>query len=289
MKSTILSKANFPERLRQLPQPPNQLSYVGTDLHALLKNPVLGIVGSRNVSAYGRTVTADLAAAAARRGIVIASGLALGVDSIAHQAALDVRGSTIAVLPGGIGNIYPASHHNLARRIVQSSGLLVSEYAAKAQPHRGSFIERNRIIAGLSDALLVTEAAERSGSLHTARFALEQGKPVLAVPGNITSPTSTGTNNLIKMGAVPVTCAEDIFEVLNLNISGAETAQATPGYYAENEFEETILLHLREGVQNGHELLEKSGLPVEQFQQHLTMLEIKGAIHPIGNNHWKLK
>ncbi len=286
MKPTILSCNELPERLKQLPQIPKQLTCMGADLEILLQNPVLGVVGSRNITPYGRTITTDLTSAASRQGIVIVSGLALGVDSIAHKAALDTHGTTIAVLPGGVKAIYPASHHSLARQITESGGLLVSEYENAARPHQGSFIERNRIIAGFSDALLVTEAAERSGSLHTARFAMEQGKTVLVVPGNITSPTSAGTNNLIKIGATPVTCIGDIFEAMNINITTQETQHK---YYAENVEEEAILVHLRGGSQDGHELLLKSDLPVEQFQQHLTMLEIKGVLHPLGNNHWKLK
>lgn len=286
MKINTISTINLPARLQQLPQPPIKLNCMGAELSTILKKPVLGIVGSRNVSAYGRTVTADLAENVARRGVVIVSGLALGVDSIAHQAAIEAHGLTIAVLPSGLQSIYPANHRNLASQVLGADGLLVSEYESAARPHQGSFIERNRIIAGLSDVLLVTEAAERSGSLHTARFALEQGKAVLAVPGNITSPTSAGTNNLIKMGAVPVTSPEDIYEALGIS---ADTKNDQYVYYAENEYEESILVLLRKGLQNGHDLLAQCELPIEQFQQHLTMLEIKGAIHPLGNNHWKLK
>lgn len=246
---------------------------------------MLGIVGARNVSPYGRTVTSELAGTLARRGVVIVSGLALGVDSIAHRAAVDSGGLTIAVLPSGLTRIYPAGHHGLAKQIIESGGLLVSEYEPEATPHQGSFIARNRIIAGLCDGLLITEAAEASGSLHTARFALEQGKTVMAVPGNITSPTSAGTNNLIKTGATPITGPDDILEALGAT---TEREDVEP-YYPENELEAAIITPLQAGPTDGHELLAASKLSTPEFQQHLTMLELKDVITPLGNNLWKLK
>lgn len=285
MNITSLRKDDLPERLSRLPKPPKVLHCRGVPLAPLLAGPVLGVVGSRNVSAYGRGVTIELTGALARQGVAIVSGLALGVDSIAHKAALDMHGTTIVVLPCGIETIYPRTHHDLARQILNQGGAVVSEYEGESPALLHNFLERNRLIAGLCDGVLITEAAQRSGSLNTARWALEQGKTVLAVPGNITSPVSVGTNNLIKMGATPVTCPEDIFEALNIT----PKIEDTPAYYAENEGEEAILTHLRSGVQDGHELLLKSELPIAEFQQHLTMLEIKAVIHPLGNNQWKLK
>ncbi len=285
MKSKTLLAQDLPERLQQLPQPPKQMHCQGTDLDTMLRRPILGIVGARGVSPYGRTITADLARALARRGVVIVSGLALGVDSIAHRAALEASGLTIAVLPSGLSSIYPANHRSLAKQIIDSNGLLVSEYEPDATPHQGSFIARNRIIAGLCDGLLVTEAAEASGSLHTARFALEQGKVIMAVPGNITSPVSAGTNNLIKTGATPITSANDILQALNVQ---TEREDVEP-YYPENELEAAIVTPLQAGPIDGHELLAASHLSITDFQQHLTMLELKDVIVPLGNNIWKLK
>jgi DNA processing protein len=287
MKISIITKKSkyYPKRLSLLSKPPEKLSSLGDDLSALLEIPTIGIVGSRKVSAYGRTVTEELAGELARAGVCIVSGLALGVDSIAHDAALKAKGKTIAVLPSGIKTIYPASHRGLARDIVKKGGALISEYDDDFRPRRESFIERNRIIAGLSDALLVTEAAERSGSLHTVNFALELGRTVMAVPGNITSPTSKGTNNLLKTGAIMVTDEQDIFDALNL--SPKELVQTD--IYGDNEQESLVLNLLVSGISNGDELLQKSRLNIQLFQQTLTMLEIKGAISPLGNNHWRLK
>jgi DNA processing protein len=282
---TLLPAANtLPERLLELPQPVEQLHVVGEGLQELLQQPTVGVVGSRKVSPYGRGITNQLVEPLARRGIIIVSGLALGVDSIAHEAALKAGGKTIAVLPSGLKNIYPPSHHDLARRIANGRGALVTEYSSSELAASWTFIARNRIIAALSDVLLVTEAAERSGSLHTARFALEQGKTVLAVPGNITSPTSAGTNSLIKAGATPVTNVEDILRALDIDEN-----QQRVIYYGENEAEEAILALLRSGIENGEELLTGSNLSVSEFQQHLSMLEINGVIVPLGNNSWKLQ
>jgi DNA processing protein len=254
---------------------------VDGDLNNVLQRPTIAIVGSRKVSAYGRDVTKRLARELAEQGMVIVSGLAFGVDSIAHQAVLDAGGQTIAVLPSPLESIYPASHRQLAKRIVEQGGALVTEYPAGTESFKGNFVARNRIIAGLADATLVTEAALKSGSLHTARFALNAGRDVLSVPGNITSPTSEGTNNLIKHGATPVTSVDDV--LFSLGIDRSATKAIPKG---SNEAEQTILNLLHMGVVDGAQLQAKSGLSIEQFNQHLTMLEITGKIRSLGANQW---
>jgi DNA processing protein len=244
----------------------------------------VGIVGSRKVTPYGRAVTEKLARELAEQGIVIVSGLALGVDSIAHQACLEGRGGTIAVLPSSVEEVYPVAHRPLARRILERGGALVSEYPTGTPALRQNFIARNRLIAGLSDALLVTEAALKSGSLHTAGFALEQGKTVLAVPGNINSPTSEGTNNLLRTGAILVTSADDVLAALHLKrrVSKRQPVGETPA-------EQAILDLLAGGVQDGDQLQVRSGLAIELFNQSLTMLEINGDIKAMGGNQWTLR
>lgn len=249
-----------------------------------MTRPRIGIVGSRKASPYGRAVTTTFAHELARRGAVIVSGLALGTDSIAHSGCLQAGGTTIAVLPSGLNDIYPRSHTVLARQIVEKGGALVTEYPSGSGPRREHFIARNRIIAALSEGLLIPEAAINSGSLHTARFALELGIPVMAVPGPITSPTSEGTNNLIKAGAVPVTCVEDIYAALNWVVPKAGEAVT----HAATEPERLILELLRSGLSDGHELLQTTGLPAAQFNQALTMLELTGRIRPLGNNQWSI-
>lgn len=253
------------------------------DLEKALAMPCLAIVGSRKVSHYGKAITLRLAREAAEQGIAIVSGLAIGVDGLAHQAALEAGGTTIAVLPSGLSKIYPSTHHQLAERILQSGGVLISEYPAETIPFKMNFIARNRLISGISDAVLITEAATKSGSLHTANFALEQGRTVMAVPGNITSELSSGTNNLIKVGALPVTEIRDILSAMNLTQNAASEAPI-----GATEEENTVLGLLSNGMSDASELLYHSSLAPHLFNQTLSMLEITGKIRPIGNGHWSL-
>ena len=278
----LLNGNALPEVLRQIPDPPQELYILG-DLSALLQKPRLTVVGSRKVSPYGRAVTADLVRAVAGRGVVIVSGLALGVDSISHMAALEAGGLTIAVLPCGLDNPYPASHRRLAKQILERGGALVSEYPEGTPPLQHHFIARNRIASALGDGVLITEAAKRSGTLHTAAFALDQGRTVMAIPGNITSDLSVGTNNLIKAGATPVTSPEDILEALGLGTTKAEKT-----ILPANAHEAAILIHLEKGVTDGAELITLSQLEAAIFNQTLTMLEITGKIRPLGAGHWTL-
>jgi len=278
----MLDDPSYPEILRNIPSAPKQLYVVGP-LAELLARPRLAVVGSRRVTAYGKNVTMRLAGEAAKQGIVIVSGLALGVDGLAHQAALDAGGLTIAVLPGSVERIYPATHYQLAKRIIEGGGALVSEYPPGTDIFKVNFVARNRLISGLSNATLITEAALKSGSLHTARFALEQGHEVLAVPGNINTLTSEGANNLIKHGAVPVTCIDDI--LFTLGVKSTQTKSLPKG---SNEAEDAVLQLLSAGQQDGEVLQSESGLEIALFNQTLTMLEITGKIRSLGANQWVL-
>lgn len=273
----------YPKAFLELAQPPADLYIEGGELKDLLRKPRLAVVGSRKVSAYGRAVTEQLVQAISRKGVVIVSGLALGVDSIAHRACLDAGGQTIAVLPSGLSYIYPRSHEGLARHIVKQGGALVSEQPPHARPMKHHFIARNRLIAALADAILITEAAEDSGSLHTASFALELGREVMAVPGPITSSQSVGTNNLIKSGARVVVSAQDISDAL-----GLQASPKTPKAMGSNPAEYVVLQLLADGLHDADELLARSNLEPQLFQQTLSMLEITGRARPAGNNHWIL-
>jgi len=275
----MLKTTAIPPQLQTIPSPPKQV-FVRGELEALLTRPRIAIAGSRKVSAYGRAVTEQLAGELAEQGIVIVSGLAFGVDSIAHQAALEAGGHTIAVLPSTIDKVYPTSHQHLADTIVKQGGALLSEYPEGSRIFKTNFIARNRLIAGLSDAVLVTEAALKSGSLHTARFALEAGREVLAVPGNITSSTSEGTNNLLRAGAAVVTSADDVLQFLGLD---AAPKQLSLGSTPE---EQAILDLLDTGLSDGAELQIQSKLDITAFNQALTMLELTGKIRSTGANHW---
>jgi DNA processing protein len=284
IKKLSMGDTDFPVLLTEIPDPPKSLYVLGETFGDLLQKPRLAVVGSRKVSTYGRSVTALLTEEVARQGIVIVSGLALGLDGLAHQAALNVNAPTIAVLPCGLDHIYPSSHYGLAKKILQKGGAIVSEYPEDTVPFKTNFLARNRIISGLSEGVLIPEAAERSGSLSTANHALEQGREVMAVPGNITSQLSTGTNNLIKIGATPITTAQDILQALGLE-QKEQFEREIIGATAE---EHAILTLIQQGLSDGDALQQQSGLSAATFGQTLTMLEITGKIRPLGANRWHL-
>jgi len=285
VKNLTIQEDGYPAVLRDLSSPPKELFYLGAEPSTWLTKPRVAIVGSRGVSPYGQQVTARLSRELAEHGVVVISGLALGVDGIAHQACLEAGGTTVAVIANGLDKIYPASHTQLAQRILEAGGTILSEYPVGTPSFKTNFIARNRIVAGLSQGVLITEATEKSGTLHTARFALEQGIEVLAVPGNITSPNSVGANNLIRTGAVPVTSVEDILEAI-----GAEHLPVEPERRRGDTAEEEVVLSLLyDGLTDGHELLVASKLDPVAFNQALTMLEISGKVRALGNNHWSLK
>lgn len=277
-----VSDKNYPDKLRHLYNIPEKL-YVKGDEKLLTNGPIVGIVGARKLTPYGREVTDQITRKLTDKGITIVSGLALGVDSVAHRANVETGGKTIAILPCGIDLIYPSSHHGLAKQILERGGALVSEYEGTMPAMQHQFIERNRIIAALSDILIITEAAEKSGSLHTARFALELGKTIMVVPGPITSPYSRGTNRLIQNGALPLLDPSDVLEQLGI----AEDAEKL-AYIPENEIEAAILDALKNQAIPSEELLYLTGLNTQIFQTHLTMLEIKGVIEA-QSGHWHIR
>lgn len=244
----------------------------------------VAIVGTRKPSSYGKEVTHQLAYELARKGVVIVSGLALGVDSIAHRAALEAGGTTIAVLGNGLPKIYPSTHKALAEQIIRSGGAVISEYEEGTPPIGFRFLERNRIVSGLADAIIITEAAARSGTMSTAGHALEQGKEIFVVPGNITSPLSAGCNALLRQGATPVTKVEDILEVIAPDLLQPQSMLALGDTPAET----AIITLLQSGIRDGELLQQKSQLEPQEFAQALTMLEINGTIRSLGGNQWTL-
>jgi DNA processing protein len=286
LKISIQNIANnspyFPKDLQQIAHAPHSLYIQSKQWPELMTLPRVAVVGSRNLSPYGKEITHRLASELARAGVVIVSGLAYGVDSVAHRAALEVGGLTMAVLPSDLYHIYPSYHQPLARQIVEAGGALVSEYNTNAPTYKSNFIARNRIVGGLAHVLLVTEAVEKSGTFHTVRFALEQGKDVLAVPGNITSPQSIGTNNLIKSGATVVTQSKDILCILGLQPAISTTPKN------DDPCQQALLTLLAQGAKQGETLQTQSQLSVTEYNQALTMLEISGQIRPLGNNIWTL-
>lgn len=279
--NTISStKVKYPQRLRDIAKPPSTLYTCGT-----LPEYGLGIaiVGTRKPTAYGRHITSELAEKLAERGAVIISGLAHGVDGIAHQGALKVGGTTIAVLAGGLDTIYPRAHDALGRQIVDSGGALVSESPPGVPPMQFRFLERNRLVSALSDILIITEAGLRSGTINTVASALEQGKDVYVVPGPITSPMSAGCNALIAQGAMPIVNIDTFIEHIFPQPSNKQIS-----LLAQNDQEQIILSLIASGVTDGDSLLSMSKLDPAVYSQTITMLEIRGAIRGHGANQWSL-
>ena len=249
------------------------------------RRPTVAIVGSRKPTTYGREVTYQLAFDLAKQGVIIVSGLALGVDGIAHRATLDAGGTTLAVLANSVDSIYPSTHINLSKDIIKSGGAMISEYEPITEARDFQFLERNRIVSGLSDAVIVTEAASRSGTLSTVMHALEQGREVFVVPGNITSPMSAGCNNLIKQGAHPITCAQDVLEIIAPDLLQPQTSLAL----GSNPQESKIISLLQSGIRDGDELQLLSELDASEFSMTLTTMEISGTIRALGGNQWTLR
>ena len=274
--------SDYPKILRDIPATPKELFWVGNAPSSWIDRPKVAIVGSRKITPYGKVATTKIAGELARAGVVIISGLAYGVDIAAHQAALQANGVTVAILPSSLSQIYPAAHTHIAQQITLR-GTLLSEYDGDIISFKSNFIARNRIVSGLADILLITEAAVNSGSLHTARFALEQGKTVMAVPGNITSPISEGANNLIKSGAVPVTAAEDVFFALGLNPASARAEN-----FKGSASEQMVLTYIKEGITDQEDLALATRLDSRRLASALTMLEIEGMIRPAGGGNWIL-
>ena len=264
---------NYPERLRNITQSPFVI-YIKGDL---IENDIFGvaIVGTRRYSEYGRQITEELAGILAGYGISVISGLARGIDGIAHQKSLDAGGRTIAVLGSGLDQIYPPEHKKLAERIVKQ-GALISDYPIGTPPDGSNFPPRNRIISGLSKMIIVIEAGQKSGALITAGYAAEQGKEVFAVPGKITSPNSKGTNLLIKQGVHPLLSAQDVLDLLNLSlISEQRVVQKT---LPSDPREALLFQAVGDEPQHVDELSSLVNLPIEEVTSTLALMELKGMV-----------
>jgi DNA processing protein len=284
VNSLKLNDPGYPEILKHISSPPKQIFWTGEDPINWLYMPKLAVVGSRKISSYGKQVTRKFTFELAQAGVVIISGLAFGVDAEAHQAALEAGGTAVAVLPTPLDKISPVSNQQLARKIIGQAGTLISEYPNGDEVHVSNFVARNRIVSGLADVVLITEAAVNSGSLHTAKFALEQGKTVMAVPGNITSPVSEGCNNLIKSGALPVTDVSDIFFALKLNPAKQKQGRAFHGTQQETQ----VLKLIAEGISVQEDLALATNMDGAAIGSVLTMLEIHGHIRALGAGNWTL-
>ena len=285
MKINTLSpdESDYLKVLITIAKSPKKLHYVGHLPGSRM--PSVAVVGTRRPSAYGKEVTHRLSFDLAKRGVVIVSGLALGVDAIAHQATLEAGGHTIAVLGNPLPEISPRTNRAIAESIIATGGAIISEYPPGSRVYPSNFLERNRIVAGLSDAILITEATARSGTLNTAARALEQGKEVFVVPGNITSPLSVGCNSLLKQGARVATSYEDILAV----IAPENLEPNTLLPLGQNALETTIITHISQGIRDGEEIRALSDIDSATFNTALTMLELAGTIRALGANQWTLR
>jgi DNA processing protein len=275
---------DYPRRLAEIPGPPPVL-YVRGELSEA-DDWALAVVGTRRSTSYGREVTRQLVSVIAGSRVTIVSGMARGIDAAAHQAALDAGGRTIAVLGSGLDVIYPPEHRQMAEAIA-ASGALVSEFALGTRPESANFPARNRIISGLAQGVLVVEAGETSGALITAHMAGdEHGRPVFAVPGNILSRASLGTNRLIQQGAKIVLGAEDILEELNLTmvVQHAEARAALP----VNDTEVRLLNHLTVEPIHVDDLRALADLPISEVTAALAMMELKGLVRQVGGMNYVL-
>jgi DNA processing protein len=272
----------YPNRLREIDQPPPVIYYRGTLVFE--DEWSVAIVGTRRITSYGRQVTEELAAFLARNGITVISGMARGVDSVAHQAALDNGGRTIAVLGCGVETIYPPENRQLAEKIM-SAGCLLSDYAPGTPPDAKNFPPRNRIISGLGLATVVVEAGERSGALITATFAVDQGREVYAVPGPIYAPQSKGTNKLIMQGAQPYISPEDLLSLLNLEmVEEQKTVRTT---FEIDPFERDIIKIIMNEPLHIDDICVKSNQTIDKISAALVMMELKGLVRQDGNMNYQ--
>ncbi len=269
---------DYPENLRQVPLSPPVIFAQGE----LVEDDRLAValVGTRQASAYGREVARGLARELAHNGVTVVSGLALGIDATAHEAALEAGGRTIAVLGSGVDQIYPAKNRKMALAMIQQ-GALISEYPLGTRPEAGNFPPRNRIISGLSLATVVIEAGQRSGALITAKFAAEQGRDVFAVPGSILQPSSAGCNALIQDGALPLLSINDLLEQLHLErVAVQREARHT---IAADPTERLLLAHLSGEPVHLDEIVRLAAMPAAQVSGLLAMMELKGLVRQSGS------
>ncbi len=274
-----LDDGDYPEGLAEIHSPPILLHIWGELLQE--DRVAAAIVGTRRANPYGKAVARDLASGLAASGVTIVSGMARGIDGIAHKAALEAGGRTIAVLGSGLDQIYPPEHRKLARSIAEA-GAVVTDYPLGTRPEGSNFPPRNRIISGLSLAVIVVQAGERSGALITANFAVEQGRDVFGVPGRIYDRGSKGVNRLISQGAFPATSVDDVLEVLNLDL----VAQAAPATLPEDKTERLVLGRLGPEPIHIDELRARTDLPIADLTACLSILELRGQARQVGGMHY---
>jgi DNA processing protein len=283
IKFASIQDKSYPTLLKEISNPPIVLYYKGR--LSVLGEKTIAIIGSRKPSSYGREVTERFSRQLVNRGFVIVSGMARGIDSIAHRVAIGQKGRTIAVLGAGLDYIYPPEHRSLAEAIAKQ-GALVTEYPPDKRPARFQFPARNRIISGLSLGVLITEGATKSGTKSTAAFAADQSREVFCVPGSINSPLSAGPSELIQLGAKLTTNINDVLAELPLVNTIEDTAKAQPSF--DNQEESRVWQALKKGQKTTDQLVQELSIPPAKTMSLLTSLELKGLIKNIGESKYVL-
>ena len=267
-----IKSAEYPAKLRDIPNPPKQLYCTGNI--ELLRARSVGVIGARKNTVYGKNIAIMIGKRIAESGLAVTSGLAMGIDAFSHEGALEAGGKVIGVLGSGIDQMGPWRNRELMNRGLENGGLVVSEYAPEEPAYKGTFPARNRIISGLSEALVVVEAGLNSGSLITAKHAAEQGRPVYAVPGNINSQSSIGTNLLIRDGAIPLVIIDDLIRDI-----GADTTR-DPETRPDLDADELKVFEVVR-VMSGptvEEIIRGTGFDAKLVNSILTIMEIKGIV-----------
>lgn len=277
----------YPKLLQSVPSRPYVLYYKG-NASVLYSEKAIGIVGTRKVTDYGREITQKFSEELVHQGFVIVSGLAFGVDGIAHTTTLDKSGKTIAVLGSGVDICTPVEHKRIYERILENNGCIVSGVVPGERPNKGSFPARNRIIAGLSSGILVTEGAADSGALITADYARKFNRPVFAVPGPITSDVSKGTNNLIKSGAVAITDSGEILDRLGIMVTPKAFSVNRQVLRGDTQEEKEILNLLETHPLHFDDIVRKMGKDSSTIGSLLSLMELKGLIKIVSNGKYSL-
>lgn len=283
---TLLSPEKFPQRLREIADPPEKLYLEGTLPPE--EHKWLAVVGSRKYTSYGREACERMIEGLRGYPVVIVSGLALGIDALAHRTALSAKLSCVAVPGSGLDRkvLYPSTNRGLAEEILKKGGALISEFEPDFQATAWSFPQRNRIMAGLSDAVLVIEAEQRSGTLITSRLAAEYNRDVFTVPGSIFSANSAGPHQLLRLGATPITSSSELLEALKLSAEGGSASGGKTADYSDCSAEELRVIELLKEPLTRDTIIEKLALPVSRANTLLSMLEIKGHIkETLGEIH----
>ncbi len=284
INKVAINEVGYPDLLKEIPSLPKEIFYLGNLLdESLARRSKIAIVGTRKATAYGRAIAKEMAQEFAKKEIVVVSGLAMGIDTAAHEGALLGGGKTIAVLACGLDSIYPAQNENLAKRIIETGGAIISEYSAGTEAFKNQFLERNRIVSGLSAATVIIEAPEQSGALVTARLAAEQGREVFVVPGPMNHSNYLGSHKLIRDGATLISSIEDIFEDLGWDFK----VEKQKRFEDLNEDEKKIFEIIRQvGLPVGiDKIIEITRLEPQKVNQIIALLVIRDILKETGNGY----